>query len=197
MGNLRSVQNNLKRIGCKSEISSDPAVLESADKLILPGVGHFKNGMKKLSERNLINTLNDKVLVRKTPILGICLGMQLMGTFSEEGSTAGLGWIDAKTVFFRIPGNDKFRFKVPHIGWNDVRIDNNSRLFINVPEKSQFYFVHSYHYVTLSNTMITGRTNYCYDFVSYVEKDNIFGSQFHPEKSQDAGMELLKNFLAI
>jgi len=197
MGNLRSVLNKLIRIGCSSEISSDPQVIEKADKLILPGVGHFANGMKKLSERNLINVLNNKVLIEKTPILGICLGMQLMGTFSEEGSVNGLGWIDAKTILFRIPDADKYRLKVPHMGWNDVSMGMSSKLFIDIPLSAQYYFVHSYHYVTSEKNMVIGITNYCYDFVSCVERDNIFGTQFHPEKSQDAGMQLLKNFIKL
>jgi imidazole glycerol-phosphate synthase subunit HisH len=197
MGNLRSVQNKLKRIGFYSEISSDPGVIEKADKLILPGVGHFANGMKKLSERNLINILNIKVLKGKIPILGICLGMQLIGTFSEEGLINGLGWIDAKTIRFRIPDSDKYRFKVPHIGWNNVNTGLDSKLFREVPPDAQFYFVHSYHYVTNDISLLTGTTNYCYDFVSCVEKDNIYGTQFHPEKSQDFGMQLLKNFVNL
>jgi len=197
MGNLRSVKNKLKQIGCSSEISSDFHLIEKADKLILPGVGHFANGMGKLLELNLINILNKKVLIEKTPILGICLGMQLMGAFSEEGFINGLGWIDAKTILFRIPDPDKYRFKVPHMGWNDVRIDDRSKLFGDIPLNAQFYFVHSYHYVTISNNFKTGITNYCYDFVSCVEKDNIFGTQFHPEKSQEAGMQLLKNFVNL
>jgi imidazole glycerol-phosphate synthase subunit HisH len=197
MGNLRSVQNKLKRIGCVSEISSDPSLVGQAEKLILPGVGHFANGMKKLAERKLITVLNEKVLIEKTPILGICLGMQLIGTFSEEGSTSGLGWIDAKTILFRIPDSDKYRYKVPHIGWNNVDISMDSKLFKDIPVNAQFYFVHSYHYVTSDKSFLIGSTNYLYDFVSCFEKDNIFGTQFHPEKSQDEGMQLLKNFVNL
>lgn len=197
MGNLRSVQNKLKRINCFSEISSDPKIIDNADKLILPGVGHFANGMRKLKELNLIGILNKKVLIEKIPVLGICLGMQLMGKNSEEGIVNGLGWIEAQTVRFRVPETDKYRFKVPHMGWNDVSIQSTNKLFQDISLDAQFYFVHSYHFVTASNNMITGITNYCYDFVSYIEKDNIFGTQFHPEKSQDAGMQLLKNFVNL
>jgi imidazole glycerol-phosphate synthase subunit HisH len=197
MGNLRSVHNKLKRLGCNSEISSDPNVLNSAEKLILPGVGHFANGMRKLSDLKLNETLNNKVIKEKIPILGICLGMQLLGLFSEEGSVAGLGWIDAKTILFRISDSDKYRFKVPHIGWNDVKIDKESRLFKGIPSDAQFYFVHSYHFLTNEAYLIKGITNYSYDFVSCFEKGNIFGTQFHPEKSQDAGMQMLQNFINI
>jgi len=195
MGNLRSVQNKLKKIGCHSEISSDPKTIAKADKLILPGVGHFANAMNKLSELNLLNTLNKIVLIEKVPIMGICLGMQLMGKHSEEGLVKGLEWIDAKTILFRIPDSEKYRLKIPHMGWNNIKVQPGSRLFKDIPVDAQFYFVHSYHYLIDSNNMITGITNYCYDFVSYFEKDNIFGTQFHPEKSQDAGMQLLNNFV--
>jgi glutamine amidotransferase len=194
MGNLRSVQNKLKRINCQSEISSDLDKINNADKLILPGVGHFANGMRKLKELNLIDILNRKVLNDKIPVLGICLGMQLMSNYSEEGSVNGLGWIDASTVLFRIPEIRKYEFKVPHIGWNDVRIDTSSILFKAIPSRAEFYFVHSYHYSSVAENIKTGLTNYYYDFVSCFEKDNMFGTQFHPEKSQDAGMQLLMNF---
>jgi glutamine amidotransferase len=197
MGNLRSVQNKLRRINCLSEISSAPNIIEKADKLILPGVGHFANGMKRLQEMNLIDILNKKVLFDKTPILGICLGMQLMSKHSEEGSVDGLGWIDATTVLFRIPETRKYEFKVPHMGWNDVRIDSTSILFKDIPESAEFYFVHSYHYSAVAENLKTGITNYFYDFVSCFEKENMFGTQFHPEKSQDAGMQLLTNFVNI
>jgi glutamine amidotransferase len=197
MGNLRSVQNKLKMIGCMSDISSDPYIIAKADRIILPGVGHFANGMRKLSERNLIDILNKKVVIEKVPFLGICLGMQLMGSFSEEGSINGLGWINAKTVLFRINEADKYRYKVPHMGWNKVNIENSSKLFRDVPLNAQFYFVHSYHFLTDDTNLLVGTTHYYYDFVSCVEKDNIFGTQFHPEKSQDAGMQLLKNFVNL
>ena len=197
MGNLRSVQNKLKRINCLSEISSDPHKIDTADKLILPGVGHFANGMRKLKELNLIDTLNKKVISEKIPVLGICLGMQLMCNHSEEGSVDGLGWIDATTVLFRIPETKKYEIKVPHMGWNDVRIDTSSILFKSIPSHAEFYFVHSYHYSSVAESIKTGTTNYYYDFVSCFEKDNMFGTQFHPEKSQDAGMQLLMNFVNI
>ncbi len=197
MGNLRSVQNKLKRIGCHSEISSDPQVINKADKLILPGVGHFANGMRKLSELNLFNILNRRVLIEKVPIMGICLGMQLMGNYSEEGLVKGLDWIVAKTVLFRIPDKDKYRLKVPHMGWNTVMMQSPSKIFKDIPSDAQFYFVHSYHCLVNSNVMITGMTNYCYDFVSYIENENIFGTQFHPEKSQDVGLQLLSNFVNL
>ena len=197
MGNLRSVQNKLKRLGCASEISSDPDVINSAEKLILPGVGHFATGMRRISERKLVDSLNKKVLVEKIPILGICLGMQLLGLSSEEGNVGGLGWINAKTILFRISDAEKYKFKVPHIGWNNVKIDPGSILFHGIPSEEQFYFVHSYHFETKENNLIKGITNYYYDFVSCFEKGNIFGTQFHPEKSQDAGMQMLRNFINI
>jgi glutamine amidotransferase len=197
MGNLRSIQNKLKRIGYFSEISSDPHVIDNADKLILPGVGHFSSGMKKLKEFNLIDTLYKKVMIEKIPVLGICLGMQLMSNYSEEGFVKGLGWINAQTVRFRIPDVDKFRFKVPHIGWNNISLQSASKLFRDIPLEAQFYFVHSFHFLGVGNKMTIGITNYCYDFVSYVEKNNIIGTQFHPEKSHKWGEKLFQNFLSI
>jgi glutamine amidotransferase len=153
--------------------------------------------MRKLKELNLIDTLNKKVINGKIPVLGICLGMQLMSTHSEEGSVDGLGWIDATTVLFRIPESKKYEIKVPHMGWNDVRIDSSSILFKDIHESAEFYFVHSYHYSAVADNLKTGITNYFYDFVSCFEKENMFGTQFHPEKSQDAGMQLLTNFVNL
>lgn len=197
MGNLRSVQNKLRRINCVSEISSDPLKIDYADKLIIPGVGHFANGMRKLKELNLLDILNKKVINGKTPVLGICLGMQLMSNYSEEGAVEGLGWIKANTVHFKIPENLKFKIKVPHMGWNDVRIDSTSILFKGIQESAEFYFVHSYHYSDVEDNLKLGITHYSYDFVSCFEKDNIFGTQFHPEKSQDSGIQLLNNFVNL
>ena len=194
MGNLRSVHNKLKRLGCYSEISSDKSVIEKAEKLILPGVGHFANGMKKLHEFNLLGILNKKVMEDQVPILGICLGMQLMTSFSEEGNVNGLNWFEAQTQYFKIEEKDKFKYKVPHMGWNNVRLSGDSKLFKGIDEDAEFYFVHSYHVVKNKEGVTKGITNYAYDFISYVEKRNIFGAQFHPEKSQDAGMIMFSNF---
>jgi len=192
MGNLRSILRRFERINVPAEISGDPVRIAEAGKLILPGVGHFANGMKNLKNGGMIDILNEKVLVKKTPILGICLGMQLFANFSEEGYSEGLGWIDSSVVRFHV--SDPVKFKVPHIGWNSARPEKQSRVLENVPENSFFYFVHSYHMVCNANEDVLTTTNYDYDFTSAVEKDNIFGTQFHPEKSFEYGLTMLKNF---
>lgn len=195
MGNLRSVYTKMKRLGCNVLISNDPKEIESADKLILPGVGNFTTGIRRLKEGKQIDLIRQKALVAQIPILGICLGMQLLSLFSEEGETDGLRLIEAKTIHFQIPDELKYKFKVPHIGWNSVKAEDNSVLMKNIPDNALFYFVHSYHFIVNNPSYITGSTYYGYDFVSLIEHKNIFGTQFHPEKSQDAGMQLLENFI--
>ena len=192
MGNLRSVLNKFKRLNIPAEISSDPKVIESAGKLILPGVGHFSNGVKKLKEYSLWDILNQKVIEDKVPILGICLGMQLFAKHSEEGDVEGLGWLNAEVKRFEII--DKIKWKVPHMGWNSIKKYKDSILFKDVKKDSLFYFVHSYHIVCNGENDILASTNYDYDFVSAVEKGNIYGTQFHPEKSHDWGVKILENF---
>jgi glutamine amidotransferase len=194
MGNIRSIMNKIQRAGHDAFVSYDPGIIKSADKLILPGVGHFLNGMNRLGERNLIDILNERVLHDKIPILGICLGMQLLTRFSEEGNARGLGWIDAETVRFQL--ND-IRHKVPHMGWNSVDLKKESPLFKNIPDNRQYYFVHSYHVSCNCAEDILTTSNYGYEFVSSVQKENIFGTQFHPEKSHGWGEKILNNFLNL
>ena len=194
-GNLNSVHKSLDRLGVDSIISSDPKDIDSADKLILPGVGHFGNAMANLRELNLLDALHEAVLVKQKPILGICLGMELMANRSEEGNAAGLGWIDAEMIRFNI--SNKKRYKVPHIGWNKIWIKKNSLLMKNVSESSEFYFVHSYHLKINNQSDILNETQYELIYPSAIEKDNIFGVQYHPEKSHDAGEQLLRNFVEI
>ena len=193
MGNLGSILNMMKKIGASAVISSKISDIEKADKLILPGVGAFDNGMKNLSERGLIQVLNDKVIKDATPILGICLGMQLFAKRSEEGILDGLGWIDAETVKFRFEG-DKTDLKIPHMGWNYLKIAKEHPLFGDLGDKPRFYFVHSYHVVCNSSEDVLATTYYGYDFVSSINRGNIFGVQFHPEKSHKFGMRLLTNW---
>lgn len=193
-GNIGSIKNMLKRLGVPSVITKETAVIENAEKLILPGVGHFDYGMKNLKTSGLIDVLNKKVLVDKTPILGICLGAQLLTEGSEEGIEKGLGWIKGKTVAF-----DKTKLatnqKVPHMGWTNVANYHQSKLFENILDEPRFYFVHSYHLSieNKSNCMVTA--NYGYEFVAGVEHENILGTQFHPEKSHKYGMKILENFV--
>ena len=143
MGNIGSIKKKLDLLGVDSIISSDPRELENADKLILPGVGHFKKAKNELNELGLWSFLNNEVLVKKKPILGICLGLQLMSKFSEEGNEEGLGWFDAKVIHFNV--KDKRRYKVPHTGWNNVEQNKKSLLFDGILDNQEFYFVHSYH----------------------------------------------------
>lgn len=194
MGNIRSVLNKIHRAGYEAQVSYEKEVISHADKLILPGVGHFFNGMKRLKERNLVELLNQKVLDEKIPILGICLGMQLFTCHSEEGNTAGLGWLEAKTVKFNL--ND-IRHKVPHMGWNSIEPRKESLLLQGIPGNSYFYFVHSFHVTCNDEEDILTTTDYGYEFVSAVQKNNIFGTQFHPEKSHEWGEKMLNNFLDL
>lgn len=195
-GNIKSIQNMLKRIGVKSMICSSAEEIEQADKLILPGVGHYDHGMKNLHQSGLIEILNKKVLEDKIPLLGICLGAQLLGNKSEEGIEKGLGWVDMDVIKF-----DKKKLssslKIPHMSWNEIKINKPSTLFEGLNNDSRFYFVHSYHMQPSDKTDILTTTNYGYDFTSAIEKDNIYGVQFHPEKSHKFGMQLLTNFSNI
>lgn len=195
MGNLYSVAKAFRRLQVDVKISSNLDDISSAEKLILPGVGHFKRGMENLAERGLIETLNDQVLNKKIPILGICLGMQLFTKHSEEGDRDGLGWINAQTVKFKF--EDQRKFRVPHIGWNTNEAQNTSALFNNIEEDASFYFVHSY-YVDCNDTdAIVTNAEYGRQFTSTVSKNNIYATQFHPEKSHDQGLALLKNFVDL
>ena len=191
MGNLGSIQNMLKKIGVKSIVTSTSDEILAAEKLLLPGVGNFKRAMENLENYGLIDALNQKVLVEKTSILGICLGMQLMTSYSEEGDCAGLGWIDAQTL--RFPSYELTGLKVPHMGWNEVAFPNAHFLADGLVDP-RFYFVHTYRVrcESLENVLCT--TTYGETFHSGIFKDNIMGVQFHPEKSHAFGMRLLENF---
>lgn len=195
MGNIGSVQNMFKRIGVQSEITSDIDRIDKASKLLLPGVGAFDAAIQKIADNNLTEVLNKKALVDKIPVLGICLGMQLLTNRSEEGALNGLGWIDADTIKFRF--EDPQEYKVPHMGWNQIQIVNDSPLLKDLNNESRFYFVHSY-FVRVSKMQdLLATTHYGTDFHSIIQHDNIFGAQFHPEKSHRFGMQLLQNFSTI
>lgn len=195
MGNLGSIQNMLTKIGAKGIISSDISDIQKADKLILPGVGAFDNGMENLHKLGIIPTLNAKILDKKTPILGICLGMQLLGEKSEEGSLMGIGWIDAEIIKFKFD-NQQSNFKIPHMGWNSIQIKKESPIFKDMPKDARFYFVHSYYVECKDKNDILATTNYNYEFTSIIQKENIFGVQFHPEKSLKYGIRLFQNFVS-
>jgi glutamine amidotransferase len=195
-GNLGSIQNMIKKIGSKAQITSDAAKIALAEKLILPGVGAFDTGIKNLHERGLWSILNKRVLEDKVPILGICLGMQLMTKSSEEGVLKGLSWIDAETKKFKFDEVSEKR-KIPNMGWNYIEIKKNSRLFNNMYEHPKFYFVHSYYVNCHQKEDVIAVANYGQNYDCAFEKDNIFGVQFHPEKSHKYGMKLLENFIAL
>jgi glutamine amidotransferase len=193
VGNLGSIVNMLKKIGVPAAVSGDPEVLAQADRLILPGVGAFDNGMKNLADRGLLPILRAKVIEQKTPILGLCLGMQLLARGSEEGELPGLGWIPADVVRFRVPV-DQPVLRVPHMGWNYLQVCQREPLFARMEDEPRFYFVHSYHLVCDDQTSVLATTCYGYQFASAVRAGNIMGVQFHPEKSHRFGMQLLANF---
>jgi len=192
LGNLGSVQNMLKRINVQSVIVKSPRDLV-AEKIILPGVGSFDTGMSNLLNDGWIEALNEKVQKEKVPTLGICLGMQLMTNRSDEGHLGGLGWIDGEVLKF--PAN---KLKIPHMGWNIVRaVNEDASILRSEKEELRFYFVHSY-YVKVSNPPDElGVTHYGDNFTSVFRRQNIYGVQFHPEKSHKFGMMLLKNFASL
>jgi glutamine amidotransferase len=195
LGNLTSIRNMCRRIGVEAEITADPSVIESAGRLILPGVGHFRKGMENLHSSGLKRLLDRLVLEDKRPILGICLGAQLMTGHSEEGDTDGLGWVDADTIRFR--DADLNGLKVPHMGWREVAVTADGPLWAGLPEEPRFYFVHSYHFEFRQPAEVTATALYGYEFACAFRKDNIYGTQFHPEKSHKFGMRVLENFAAI
>ena len=195
MGNLHSVYKKLNNLQINPIISSDPKLIEKADKILLPGVGHFKRAMENLRTQNFFDVLNEAVLIKKKPVLGICLGMQLMANKSEEGNVNGFGWIDADVVRFCI--KDKIKYKIPHMGWNQISQIKESKLMKGVPDFTEFYFVHSFHYKCNDFSVILNETEYEYKFTSAIEKENIFGVQYHPEKSHNVGDLLLKNFINL
>ena len=194
VGNTSSVLNMLKKIGATAKLSADPAEIRKAERLILPGVGAFDKGITALRERRLEPILREQVLDVRKPILGICLGMQLLARSSEEGELPGLGWIEAETrrFCFREPATT---YRVPHMGWNWVKPHGADSLFDGFQNPPRFYFVHSYHVVCDDANDVLATTEYGNDFVCAVRRANIFGTQFHPEKSHRFGMHLLKNFL--
>ncbi len=197
MGNLGSIKNMFKYLGVESTIQSDVDKIKNASKILLPGVGSFDTAMEKINRGNLREVLNEKALKEQVPILGICLGMQLLTNGSEEGELNGLGWIDANTVSFK----DRIdsRLKIPHMGWNVVRKNQNSKLTdgFELFDESRFYFVHSFfvHVEDEKNSIL--KTEYGVEFDSAIQKDNIFGVQFHPEKSHKFGMKIFENFARI
>jgi glutamine amidotransferase len=195
MGNLGSVQNMLRHLGAASKISSDLQEIDQAHKILLPGVGAFDEAVKQIDQRNLRSVLIKKARVDKIPFLGICLGMQLLTRGSEEGNLPGLDLIPGRTVKFSFPGNSDL--KIPHMGWNYVKKQRESKLTQGFKDDFRFYFVHSYKVVCDSDENSILKTNYGFDFDSGIQSGNVYGAQFHPEKSHKFGMQLLTNFVNL
>lgn len=196
MGNIGSIMNMIKKAGGQSMLTSDTDVIADATKIILPGVGAFDNGMKNLADKGLIEVLNKKALEDKIPVLGICLGMQLMTKRSEEGILPGLGWIDAETIRFAFT-DEQARLRIPHMGWNSIIQQKEHPLFRDMPEDPSFYFVHSYHVVCKQADDILTTTPYGFEVTSAIARDRIAATQFHPEKSHKYGLQLIRNFVEL
>ena len=194
MCNLDSVRRAFEEVGARPYVTDDPADLDAADRIVLPGVGAFPDAMCNLRARGLDDALTKQVLEEGAPFLGVCLGMQLMaGVGAEVEPTRGLGWIDARCVRLAPTADDP---RVPHVGWNEVTPTVASPLFDGIPPGADFYFVHSFHLACATDADVLATTPYCGGFTSVVQRGQVFGVQFHPEKSQQWGLRLLRNFLA-
>jgi len=195
LGNLKAIQNVYSRLGIKSNFVSTIEELSRATKLILPGVGSFDYAIDKLNKSGMLDCLNNLVIEKEIPILGICVGFQMMTKSSEEGKLEGLGWLNARVKKFDITNNESML--LPHMGWNDVEVSQNSPLFINLEHFSKFYFLHSYYIKSNIEQQIIAYSNYGGKFACALNKNNIFGVQFHPEKSHHFGIKLLENFAKV
>ena len=192
-GNIKSVEKALQTLGQEVIVTRDAETILNADKVILPGVGAFGDAMAKLHDYHLVDVIY-QVVEKKTPFLGICLGLQLMFESSEETpGVEGLGILKGKIV--KIPENGDL--KIPHMGWNSLHFQNNGRLFANLPQDSYVYFVHSYYLQAEDESIVKATTDYSTCIHASVEKDNVFACQFHPEKSSDVGLTILKNFCEV
>lgn len=193
VGNIASVLNMLKRVGAQAKSSNVIADIENADKLILPGVGAFDAGMRTLRDSGLVGILNEQALEVRKPVMGVCLGAQMLGRRSEEGDEPGLGWVDMDIVRF----DKREGRKVPHMGWNQISKTQEHQILAGLDDESRFYFVHSYFMAPDNEQNILLAADYGQRFTAAVVKDNIFGFQFHPEKSHRFGMQLFRNFVEL
>lgn len=194
MGNLGSIVNMCKKIGVTVVSTADHATIRKAEKIILPGVGAFDHAMRHLRERNLVPLLQERALKDKVPFLGICLGMQLLTKNSHEGVEHGLSLVDAETLKFQ---DTSGTLRIPHMGWNTITVQKKSPLLEALDDSARFYFVHSYYVKCNDTDDILATTEYGLTFTSILQHENIFGAQFHPEKSHKFGKQLLKNFLTV
>jgi glutamine amidotransferase len=194
IGNLGSIANMLKQIGAQAEVSAEPKQIEQADRLILAGVGAFDAGMQRLNDLGLIPLMERKALEQKTPLLGICLGMQLLTRGSQEGRLPGLGWLEAETLKFNFE-DQAARLRVPHMGWNEIQVMTEHPLLAGLGEEPRFYFVHSYYVCCSQRGDVLATTDYGISFDSIVGRGNVLGTQFHPEKSHRYGRKILENFV--
>ena len=198
-GNISSVINSFEEVAkdkVKIEVTSDLSKIKSSDKVVLPGQGSFKSCIDGLNNINgLVDTLNEFAITNKKPLLGICVGLQMFADIGyEETKTKGLGWISGKVSKI---DNQNGKYKLPHIGWNQINILKESRIFKDIENNSHMYFVHSYEFIPVDKSVISATTNYASNIVCSVEKENIFGTQFHPEKSDKTGLKMIDNFLKI
>jgi len=192
VGNLASIKNMLKKAGYESELATDIDSIEKATKIILPGIGAFDHCMIEFNKSGLREMVTHKVIEEKTPLLGICVGLQMLMEDSEEGVEKGLGWIAGKTIKFK---KEKLGdLKIPHMGWTNVQIVKNTSLTENLGDQPRFYFVHSYHVQPDDESDVMLKAHYGYDFTAALNRNNIYGAQFHPEKSHKYGMQILGNF---
>ena len=195
VGNVRSIANMLKRAKIYAEVSDDPEVLLQAEALILPGVGSYDSAMRRFKAAGLIEVLNEQALIRRTPILGICLGMQLLASGSEEGDESGFNWIPGMLKKISAVGDDGNRVRVPHMGWNIIRDTTGKCLYDNMGDEARFYFDHSYCFVPENEEDYCGSVYHGHRFAAGIRRGNIFGVQFHPEKSHRFGLALFHNFI--
>jgi glutamine amidotransferase len=195
MGNLGSVQNMLRKLGAESVRTSDPAQIAEADRLVLAGIGGFEGAMERLESAGLVQVLNEQVMERRVPILGVCLGMQVMARSSTEGTRRGLGWLDAEVIRFSFP--TERRLPVPHMGWQVVVPTRPSPLFDADGPEPRFYFSHAFHLVCHDRADIAATATYGYEFVAAVHRGNILGAQFHPEKSHVFGLDVYRRFVEL
>ena len=198
-GNISSVINSFKEVAqdkVKIEVTSDLSKIKLSDKVVLPGQGSFKSCVDALKSINgLVDSLNDFVIINKKPLLGICVGLQMFADVGyEETETKGLGWISGKVTKIN---NQNGKYKLPHIGWNQINILKGSKIFKNIKDKSHMYFVHSYEFIPVDKNFISATTDYSSNHVCAVEKENIFGTQFHPEKSDKIGLKIIDNFINL